>query len=104
MNPGLFGTGIDGSIEGWWFVDRTGLPFALSVPAVSLYPLERLQIDELFPNIIGFAASAGTANTDYYSEGVVSENGFVAGSFGGAPPPPELLPISVVIGGTECGS
>ncbi|NRA34830.1 MAG: LruC domain-containing protein [Polyangiaceae bacterium] len=104
MNTGLFGTGIDGSIEGWWFVDRTGLPFALSVPAVSLYPLERLQIDELFPNIIGFAASAGTANTDYYSEGVVSENGFVAGSFGGAPPPPELLPISVVIGGTECGS
>ena len=103
MNAELFGTGVDGSREGWWFVDQTGLPFALSVPAISFYPLERLQIDQLFPNIIGFAASAGTAYTDYYSEGVVTENAFVAGSFGGAPPPPELLPISVVVGGTECG-
>lgn len=68
MNGALFGTGIDGSDVGGGrcFVDRSGLPSGLFVPAAAAYPAEGVGIHLLYPGIVAFAASGGLAGKDYY--------------------------------------
>lgn len=66
MDGALFGQLNDGSAPGRWFVDTTGLPYALSIPELAAYPLEGTNISTLYPDILGFAASGGLTNTDFY--------------------------------------
>ena len=66
MNGALFGQTNDGSAPGRWFVDTTGLPYALALPDLAAYPLEGTDIALLYPDIVGFAASGGATNQDFY--------------------------------------
>jgi len=98
MNGGLFGTGIDGSGGGRWFVDMTGLPYALSVPQLVAYPLEGVDIAVLYPDILNFAASGGLANADFFLTNVNH-----AAAFGGpAWTAPALGPIPPPVIDTSC--
>lgn len=74
MNTALFGTGVDASSPGRNFVDSSGLPYALSIPELAPYPQEAVPISGLFPGIVGFAASGGVNNQDFYLSGVVPVN------------------------------
>jgi LruC domain-containing protein len=56
----------DGSSASRHFVDTSGVPFALLLPAETAYPKEGEAIDSLFPNIVTFGSSAGTSATDFY--------------------------------------
>ncbi|CAN0585270.1 unnamed protein product, partial [Laminaria digitata] len=66
MDQTLFGTNDDGSTPGRWFTDTSGLPSMLLVPDATAYPKEATSIRALFPDIAGFAASAGANNADFY--------------------------------------
>jgi len=66
MDQSLFGTNDDGSSPGRWFTDASGLPSMLLVPDATAYPKEATSIRTLFPDIAGFAASAGASNADFY--------------------------------------
>lgn len=69
FDPAYFGIadGIDGSTPPHrCFVTRTGLPFALDLPATAPYPIEAVQISDLFPDILGFASSGGASSQDFY--------------------------------------
>jgi LruC domain-containing protein len=70
MNSGLFNTGSDGSTTTRKFVDTQGLPFALALHARADYPMEETHIAALFPDVIAFATSGGTTNTDFYATNV----------------------------------
>lgn len=70
MNGALFGTDDDGSTPGRFFVTRRGLPAFILLPAPTPYASEGTPISDLFPNIIGFAASGGTTNQDFYTSQV----------------------------------
>ncbi len=70
MNTALFGTGDDASGAGQYFKDTTGLPFALEIPPSPPYPAEGMPIQRLYPDIVGFAASGGTQNLDFYQSTV----------------------------------
>jgi LruC domain-containing protein len=66
MDAALFGTADDGSGGGRNFVDTRGLPFVLTFPQVVPYPAELTSIEQLYPDIVGFAASGGATNADFY--------------------------------------
>lgn len=66
MNTSLFGIENDASGGGRYFTHRNGTPFALNLQDTSRYPLENVAIDELFPDIVAFAASAGDTHRDFY--------------------------------------
>jgi LruC domain-containing protein len=72
MNNALFGTGIDASNPSTprCYVDTSGLPSALHIPAEVDYPLEGVQIHNLYPRIVSFAASGGTQDQDWYTSPV----------------------------------
>lgn len=70
MNAGLFGTGDDASRSGRFFVETTGVPFVLELPANADYPAEGVAISALYPRILDFAASGGTTDADFYASGV----------------------------------
>ena len=80
MHTHLFNSGSDASTPGRWFVHDTGTPFALNLQGTTRFPLEAVPIDELFPNIVGFAASAGQSHADFYLSSVVAERGRAMGS------------------------
>ena len=76
MNTSLFNTGVDASTPGRHFIDQKGLPFALDVPSIAIppsdpnlavWPKESVPIDLVYPQIVSFAASGGTAATDWYN-------------------------------------
>ena len=77
MDLGLFGTQDDGSSGSRFFVDTSGLPFALILPIDNPYPREGVEISNLFPQIIDFAASAGTTHRDFYASGIALEHAYV---------------------------
>ena len=106
MDPEFFGQEVDGSNDslGRYFVNTSGLPYALDVPSVTPWPNEDTRIEELFPNIVTFASSAGASSTDYYENGVVHDYAFEQGASGGAPPVGIVLPTVIVVPGTGCGS
>lgn len=66
MKASLFGTADDGSAGQRYFVSQGGLPFVLSMPQQAAYPSEFTDVAQLYPDILGFAASGGTSNGDYY--------------------------------------
>jgi hypothetical protein len=51
------------------------VPAALNLLETTRYPLEGVGISELFPNILGFAASRGSQNANFYAVGVVGAQG-----------------------------
>jgi len=67
MFSSMFGTGVDGSGNGRYFVDTQGLPFVLDVPEGAAYPQEATHVAQLWPNISAFGASGGTTNQDFYT-------------------------------------
>lgn len=76
MDQTLFGTQDDGSDGIRNFVDTTGLPYVLTLPGPSPYPQEGVQIANLYPDILAYAASGGTTNQDFYLTHVVSSAAF----------------------------
>ena len=83
MNPALFGTRSDAANPGagLFFKDARGLPFVIELPVLDRWPQEGVDIAQLFPNILTFAASAGTQAQDFYVTGVQISAGYAgAGS------------------------
>ena len=85
MRSSLFGIGIDASTPLRRFVDSDGLPFRLELPAVRSWPREGLSVDQLWPSIIQFAASAGATHADFYESTVNLPYAFGGASFQPAP-------------------
>ncbi len=73
MNAELFGSGDDGSSAMRRFVNQEGLPFTLQFPTLVAYPREGVEISNLYPNILPFAASGGLTNRDFYVSGVMPQ-------------------------------
>jgi LruC domain-containing protein len=72
----LFGTKDDGSntTTGLYYVTKTGLPFAISVPTATFsYPIEGTDITQAYTNFAAWAISGGTTNTNWY-DGLVAGN------------------------------
>lgn len=95
MNPFLFGTVDDHSTSTRHFVDYSGLPFALVFPTAVAFPVEAEEISSLYPNILGFAASGGTTNTNFYTTGVDTAYAY-ADSAGQAAPSPTMPTASAI--------
>ncbi len=98
MNTGLFGLGNDASGPGRYFVDGQGLPYAMELPEIALYPQESVPVSALFPNIVTFASSAGATDANFYKSTVDAVNGFTAAltpSFANTPAAPDMscLPV-----------
>ena len=91
MDTSIFGTRDDGSSAGRSFVDTAGLPFSLVIPLSAPYPEEATAVSSLFPDIVAFAASGGTSNTDFYETNVATQNAYSAP---GAPSPRFSSPIA----------
>ncbi len=68
----LFGSGDDASAPGRNYVDSTNLPFVLNVPHATEYPTEAVDISTLFPRIVNFAVTGGSADADYYTSPTLS--------------------------------
>jgi hypothetical protein len=90
MRTTMFGTADDGSTAARHFVDRNGLPFLLTVPANTAYPVEGMEITRLFTTITTFAASGGASARDFYLA-PVNANAFG----GGRPSLPSIVAHSV---------
>ena len=80
MDSTLFGRGVDASAPGRWFVDTSGLPYALQLPELAPYPQEAVPVSALFPDIVGFAASGGASQLDFYKSSVDGVNAYPAPS------------------------
>jgi LruC domain-containing protein/choice-of-anchor A domain-containing protein len=65
-----FGTGDDKSnaSNGVYFKTANNLPWALNVISSIPYPLESKDITKCFSNILAWAVSGGSTNTDWYSD------------------------------------
>ena len=72
MDTSRFGSMDDRSTASRAFVDATGLPFALVLPASVPYPAEGIAIHQLFPRITQFASSGGAQEADFYTTHVPS--------------------------------
>lgn len=66
IDPALFNTKDDGTTAVRAFVTTQGVPFALELPELAAYPVEGAAIDQLYPSVVGFGASAGASYADYY--------------------------------------
>ncbi len=68
MDTSMFNNGDDNSdpLSGRCFVSNAGLPWALHIPELVSYPNEETSIAALYPEILNFAASGGSANQDFY--------------------------------------
>ena len=95
MNATLFGTGDDGSSSPRFFVDHRGLPFGLVLPTSDAYPREGAAIEQLFPDILGFAASAGATHRDFYESNVVEAFAY-RDSLGQPPLTPVFGPLPAI--------
>lgn len=68
MNTALFNTADDASSgDRRTFVDSRNVPFAVVLAELSPYPGEGEDLANLYPQILDFAASSGTANLNYYN-------------------------------------
>ena len=66
LDPALYNTKDDGTSVSRAFVTTQGIPFVLELPELAAYPVEGAAIDQLYPTVVGFGASAGATNADYY--------------------------------------
>ncbi|WP_179414999.1 LruC domain-containing protein [Mucilaginibacter sp. E4BP6] len=70
----LFGTGDDNTnvAAGTYYVTKTGLPYALSVPGSGfIYPIEGTDITKVYLHFADWAQSGGSLFTDWYSNTAV---------------------------------
>ncbi|MFP6640966.1 MAG: LruC domain-containing protein [Myxococcota bacterium] len=51
---------------GRWYVNNQGLPWAIEVAAEIQWPVEGKSIELAYPQFLGWAASGGETNTDWY--------------------------------------
>jgi LruC domain-containing protein len=91
MDRSLFGTGDDASTGNRHFVNGNGLPFALNLPVVTVWPRERVPLDLVFPDVVRFASSGGRQARAWYTSQVNLEHAFTQGSDGSAPPVPLVI-------------
>ena len=78
MRDALFGTADDGSSGARAFVDTDGMPFVLSIPEQSIWPMERERVERLWPDLTTFAESGGTQAQDFYATNVDLSKAFPA--------------------------
>ncbi|MEQ9499241.1 MAG: LruC domain-containing protein [Deltaproteobacteria bacterium] len=95
MNTALFNTGDDGSNATRSYTNIAGLPFALVFPTLVPYPSEGVTIDTLYPNITAWAASGGTTNQDFYTNGVNVSAAYTDVNGLGAPTPEFIGPADL---------
>lgn len=69
MRQDLFASLDDGSsaAQSRFFVDKRGIPFALSLPTTAAHTQEGKRFDVLYPRVVDFAASNGTLFTNFFS-------------------------------------
>ena len=91
MDASLFGTEQDGSTPTRRFVDTDGLPFVLDLPRSPLWAKERIPVDLAFPEVVGFASSAGAQNVTWYDAPVL-EHIYAVGTGGGTMPVASFIP------------
>jgi LruC domain-containing protein len=75
MRGSLFSGPHDASTASRRFVHSGGVPAALNLLTTTRYPHEAVAVSELFPDIVGFAASAGSQNASFYAANVVPAKG-----------------------------
>jgi len=90
MNQALFNTEADGSSASRHFVDTDGLPFVLNIPQVPAWAKERVSVDVAYPQVVGFASSAGAQNQTWYNAPVAPQ--IFASGTGGTVPVAALIP------------
>jgi LruC domain-containing protein len=95
IRTSLFGSAQDGSGGGRFFVDTDGLPFALVVPSSAEFPREHEAIQQLFPDIVGFAQSDGETHQDFYQTNVQTAFAY-RDSLGRTPRAPQLIALPAV--------
>ena len=95
MDVTLFGSSDDASTPTRRYVDFNGLPFSLVVPQTIPYPAETVSISSVFPDIVGFAASAGTTNQDWYLTNV--DRGLIYTDASGQGPVTPVAPAVEVV-------
>jgi LruC domain-containing protein len=66
MRRELFNQGEDRSAFGRSFIHTSGIPFALDLRQTTLLAREGTALDLLYPDLLGFAASSGLLNGDFY--------------------------------------
>jgi len=68
-DAGLFGTGDDNTnvAAGRYYLTKTGLPFAINIPAVFNYPIEGSDITITYLHFADWAQSGGASYADWYS-------------------------------------
>ncbi len=76
MNVRLFSSMDDNSTGARNFVDTRGLPFVLDLPQSVAYPKEGQPLELLYPDVVTFAASGGTAAQDFYASTVIGAFGY----------------------------
>jgi LruC domain-containing protein len=89
MRTSLFDTANDTSTATRHFVNENGIPFALDVPELVVWPQEHAAIDLVFPAITSFGQNAGTTDADWYLHPVATD-AFTHGAGGSQPPSPAL--------------
>lgn len=96
MNTLLFGLDDDRSTTGRSFVDDRGVPFVLQLPTSAPHPREGRRIEALFPDVVDFAASGGSRNSDFFLR-PQNSNAFVRGTNLVTRPAPAALPDLVAL-------
>jgi LruC domain-containing protein len=68
-DPKLFGTGDDASAPstGKYYLSTANMPWAITYDDTFIYPLETISILSAYPHFADWAASSGTAFTDWYT-------------------------------------
>lgn len=90
MDNTLFGTEDDGSTATNHFINKNGLPFALTVPSPIWWPAENVPIDTVYPDIVAFAASGGAQHANWYFTNV-NVGGTWQGQVGAPAYPPAVI-------------
>lgn len=93
FDASLLNTEDDRSTRTLRFIDGRGMPFALHIPELVLYPLEATPITQLYPDLPTFAKSGGLKARDFYRNAVPSF------AYPGSAPPKngvQLLPAAAV--------
>ncbi len=97
MKTALFGSLSDQSGPGRWFVDNRNLPFVLNIPTYAQHTKEGVDVGQLWPRILNFAATGGLADQDFYTGDTVLSAAYA----GSAPLQPTLLSV-LPVPNTSC--
>ena len=93
MDTTLFHHLDDRSTPTQHFINENGLPFAIAVPDALVWPLETVSVDQLYGDLVDFAATGG-GSPNWYKAAVNLTKAFLHGGGQAAPAPimvgPEL--------------